>query len=40
MEYAVYVEEIHGKDVLTSSSLLAEKLVPELLAQIGLKKKL
>lgn len=39
MEYAVYVEEIHGKDVLTSSSLLAEKLVPELLAQIGLKKK-
>ncbi len=39
MEYAVYVEDIHHKDVLTSSRLLAEKLVPELLEKMGLKKK-
>lgn len=39
MNYAVYVEGIHHKNVLTSSQLLAEKLVPELLTKIGLKKK-
>lgn len=38
MEYAVYVEAIHHKDILTSSQLLAEKLVPQLLEKIGLKK--
>lgn len=39
MDYAVYVEGIYHKDVLTSSQLLAEELVPKLLSQIGLKKK-
>lgn len=39
MEYAVYVEDYRHRDVLTSSQLLAEQIVPELLAKIGLKKK-
>ncbi|MBR0292517.1 MAG: hypothetical protein IJQ79_10365 [Bacteroidales bacterium] len=39
MEYAVYVEDIHHKDVLASSRLKAEVLVPRLLEAIGLKKK-
>ena len=39
MNYAVYVEDLRHRDVLASSRLLAEKLVPELLAKIGLKKK-
>ena len=38
MNYAVYVEAIHGRDVLTSAQLKAEQLVPELLAKIGIKK--
>lgn len=37
MKYAVYVEAIHGRDVLTSSQFVAEKLVPQLLSDIGLK---
>lgn len=39
MNYAVYVEDLRHRDVLASSRLLAEKLVPELLEKIGLKKK-
>ncbi len=36
MSYAVYVEG-RGKDVLTSAELLAERLVPRLLGQLGFK---
>lgn len=36
MKYAVYVEDIHGRDVLTSAELLARNLVPVLLKKIGL----
>lgn len=36
MNYAVYVEAIHGRDVLTSAELLARDLVPQLLKKIGL----
>lgn len=36
MDYAVYVEDIHGRDVLTSAELLARDLVPALLKKIGL----
>lgn len=39
MNYAVYVERNHHKNVLTSAELLAEKLVPELLQQLGFKVK-
>lgn len=38
MDYAVYVEAVHHKDVLTSASLEAEQLVVKLLDQIGIKK--
>lgn len=38
MNYASYVEE-RGKNVLTSAELLAERLVPQLLEQIGFKVK-
>ena len=38
MKYAVYVEEIHNLNVLTSSELLADELVPRLLLQLGFKK--
>ena len=34
MNYAVYVES-RGKDVLSSAELLAERLVPQLLGQLG-----
>jgi len=37
MNYAIYVEA-KGKNVLTSSKLLAQELVPELLRQLGFKK--
>lgn len=37
MNYAVYVEDIHGRNVLTSAELLAKELVPALLKKIGLK---
>lgn len=36
MNYAVYVEG-RGKDVLTSAELLAGRLVPQLLVQLGFK---
>jgi hypothetical protein len=39
MDYAVYVEAMETKDVLTGAYLKAEKLVPMLLAQIGITKK-
>lgn len=38
MSYAVYVEG-RGKNVLTSAELLAERMVPQLLEQIGFKVK-
>ena len=34
MNYAVYVEG-RGKNVLTSAKLLAERLVPQMLEQLG-----
>jgi len=37
MQYAVYVEEVRGKNVLISSKQYAEQLVPKLLHDIGLK---
>ena len=38
MKYAIYVEEIHNLNVLTSAELLADELVPRLLLQLGFKK--
>lgn len=38
MNYAAYVEA-KGKDVLTSSELLANRIVPQMLSQLGLYKK-
>lgn len=38
MEYAVYVEEIHNLNVLTSAELLADDLVPRYLKKLGFKK--
>lgn len=35
MKYAIYVEARFGKNVLTSSKLLAEQLVPDILRQLG-----
>ncbi len=37
MNYAVYVEAT-GRNVLTSAELLAERLIPQILTQLGLKK--
>ena len=37
-EYAVYVEEIHNLNVLTSAELLADDLVPRYLKKLGFKK--
>lgn len=36
MQYAAYVEEVRGKNVLISSRQYAEQLVPKLLHDIGL----
>ncbi len=38
MKYAIYVEEIHNLNVITSAELLADELVPRLLLQLGFKK--
>ena len=38
MKYAIYVEEYHNLNVLTSAELLADELVPRLLLQLGFKK--
>ena len=35
MNYAVYVEG-RGRNVLTSSKLLAERIVPKMLADLGI----
>lgn len=37
MKYAVYVEAVHHKDVLTSAKLIAESLAKELCNQLGIK---
>lgn len=39
MKYAIYVEEYHNLNVLTSAELLADELVPRMLLQLGFKKK-
>lgn len=38
MKYAVYVEELHNLNVLSSAELLADEIVPRLLHQLGFKK--
>lgn len=38
MKYAVYVEELHNLNVLSSAELLADEIVPRMLHQLGFKK--